>query len=50
MTVSNPAVIAILDKVLMQVAGHQVEAFDKRCQELEWPMDLIEQAERDLER
>jgi ribosome-associated toxin RatA of RatAB toxin-antitoxin module len=45
MTVSNPAVIAILDKVLMEVAGRQVEAFDKRCQELQWPIDLIEQAE-----
>ena len=46
MTVSNPAVMAILDQVLMQVAGHQVEAFDKRCQELDWPMELIRQAER----
>jgi hypothetical protein len=47
MTVSDPMVVAILDKVLLQVAGHQVDAFDKRCKEMPVPHDLIEQVERE---
>ncbi len=49
MTVSNPAVVAILDQVLMKVAGSQVEAFDTRCQDLPWPWELIEEVERRLQ-
>jgi coenzyme Q-binding protein COQ10 len=46
MTVTDPVIVRILDTVLMQVAGHQVEAFDRRCQELPWPEQLIADAER----
>mmetsp|Transcript_19556 Transcript_19556/g.34389 ORF Transcript_19556/g.34389 Transcript_19556/m.34389 type:complete len:244 (-) Transcript_19556:29-760(-) len=46
MTVSDPVVVAILDKLLMQVAGHQVEAFEKRCQQLPLPLELIQQVEQ----
>jgi ribosome-associated toxin RatA of RatAB toxin-antitoxin module len=45
MTVTDPVVVSILDTVLMQVAGRQVEAFDKRCQDLPWPERLIDQIE-----
>jgi coenzyme Q-binding protein COQ10 len=34
-TVSDPFIIATLDQVLKQVAGRQVEAFAKRCYQLE---------------
>lgn len=46
MTVSDPMTISILDRVLEQVALRQVEAFEKRCQELPIPYDLIEAAKR----
>ncbi|KAG7352693.1 polyketide cyclase / dehydrase and lipid transport domain containing protein [Nitzschia inconspicua] len=45
MTVTDPVVVGILDTVLLQVAGRQVEAFEKRCEELPWPDELIEQIE-----
>ena len=44
MTVSDPVIIAVLDRVLQEVAGRQVDAFDKRCRELPMPYDLIEAA------
>lgn len=44
MTVSDPMIVAVLDQVLQEVAGRQVDAFDKRCQELPLPYDLIEAA------
>jgi coenzyme Q-binding protein COQ10 len=44
MTVSDPFIIAVLDQVLREVAGRQVEAFEKRCHELPVPHDLIEAA------
>lgn len=47
MTVTDPLVIGILDTVLMQVAGRQVEAFDQRCQELPWPEKLLERIQRE---
>jgi ribosome-associated toxin RatA of RatAB toxin-antitoxin module len=50
MTVSDPLVVAVLDKILIQVAGHQVEAFEKRCKVIPYPMELIEQVERSLQR
>lgn len=31
MTVSDPIVVSVLDKVLKEVAGRQVSAFEKRC-------------------
>mmetsp|Transcript_28211 Transcript_28211/g.39894 ORF Transcript_28211/g.39894 Transcript_28211/m.39894 type:complete len:166 (+) Transcript_28211:149-646(+) len=31
MTVTDPAIVAVLDQVLKEVAGRQVEAFEKRC-------------------
>lgn len=34
MTVSDPVVAGVLDKVLQEVAGRQVEAFEKRCQQI----------------
>ena len=46
MTVSDPVVVAVLDQVLQQVAGRQVEAFEKRCKEVPIPYDLIEAAAR----
>jgi ribosome-associated toxin RatA of RatAB toxin-antitoxin module len=46
MTVTDPVIIRILDTVLMQVAGRQVEAFDKRCQDLPWPEQVINQIEQ----
>jgi hypothetical protein len=45
MTVSDPLTVVILDKILLQVAGHQVDAFDRRCKELPLPIDLIKQVE-----
>jgi ribosome-associated toxin RatA of RatAB toxin-antitoxin module len=39
-TVSDPVVASILDNVLQEVAVRQIEAFDKRCQEITWPSDL----------
>ena len=41
MTVSDPLIASILDRVLEQVATSQIEAFDKRCQEIPWPPDLL---------
>jgi hypothetical protein len=38
--------MTILDKVLLQVAGHQVDAFDKCCKEMAVTWDLIEQVEQ----
>lgn len=40
MTVSDPLVAQVLDKVLEEVAGRQVEAFEKRCRQLPLPPDL----------
>ena len=34
MSVSNPVIVNALDQVLEQVAGKQVAAFEKRCQEV----------------
>eukprot|EP00544_Gedaniella_sp_CCMP2646_P013867 CAMPEP_0202499912 /NCGR_PEP_ID=MMETSP1361-20130828/31392_1 /ASSEMBLY_ACC=CAM_ASM_000849 /TAXON_ID=210615 /ORGANISM="Staurosira complex sp., Strain CCMP2646" /LENGTH=162 /DNA_ID=CAMNT_0049132217 /DNA_START=54 /DNA_END=538 /DNA_ORIENTATION=- len=34
MSVSNPVIVNALDQVLEQVAGRQVAAFEKRCQEI----------------
>jgi ribosome-associated toxin RatA of RatAB toxin-antitoxin module len=31
MTVSDPLIVSVLDKVLKEVAGRQVEAFEHRC-------------------
>lgn len=44
MTVSDPVIVSILDRVLEQVATRQVTAFEKRCHELPMPYDLIEAA------
>jgi hypothetical protein len=44
MTVSDPVIVAVLDRVLKAVAGRQVEAFEKRCGELPLPVGLIEAA------
>jgi ribosome-associated toxin RatA of RatAB toxin-antitoxin module len=44
LTVSDPMIVAVLDKVLQEVAGRQVAAFEKRCKELPVPYDLIEAA------
>jgi len=46
MTVSDPVIVSILDRVLEQVATRQVAAFEKRCQELPIPYDLIESAKK----
>ncbi|CAJ1936187.1 unnamed protein product [Cylindrotheca closterium] len=46
MEVSDPVIVAVLDQVLQEVAGRQVEAFEKRCEELPLPDDLIEVAKR----
>jgi ribosome-associated toxin RatA of RatAB toxin-antitoxin module len=40
MTVRDPVIVATLDNVLQQVAQKQVDAFEKRCQELPLPSDL----------
>ena len=37
MTVSDPITIAVLDRVLYNVAESQVNAFEKRCRELPPP-------------
>jgi hypothetical protein len=42
MTVSDPLIVAVLDQVLQEIAGRQVEAFDKQCQELPMPFELLE--------
>jgi hypothetical protein len=44
MTVSDPVIVAVLDQILEEVAGQQVEAFEKRCQVLPLPLELIETA------
>lgn len=44
MTVSDPWIVSILDRILQQVASRQVEAFEKRCHALPIPHDLIEAA------
>ena len=41
MEVSDPIIVAVLDQVLQDVAGRQVDAFEKRCEELPLPKDLI---------
>mmetsp|Transcript_22002 Transcript_22002/g.33888 ORF Transcript_22002/g.33888 Transcript_22002/m.33888 type:complete len:201 (-) Transcript_22002:1439-2041(-) len=42
MTVSDPIIVNVLDKVLEEVAGRQVEAFDKRCQQIPYqPKDHL---------
>jgi ribosome-associated toxin RatA of RatAB toxin-antitoxin module len=40
MTVSDPMISQVLDKVLEQVAGRQVRAFEERCKEIPLPPDL----------
>ena len=45
MTVSDPVIVTVLDQVLQQVAGRQVEAFEKRCEEKPLPINLIRAAE-----
>lgn len=45
MTVSDPVIVTVLDQILQEVAGRQVEAFEKRCDELPVPVDLIRTAE-----
>lgn len=40
LTVSDPFVVGLLDQLLIGVAGQQVEAFAKRCQQLPLPPDL----------
>jgi ribosome-associated toxin RatA of RatAB toxin-antitoxin module len=42
MTVSDPFIIATLDEVLKQVAGRQVEAFEKRCRQVPVPNDILD--------
>jgi ribosome-associated toxin RatA of RatAB toxin-antitoxin module len=44
MMVSDPFIVANFDQMLQEVAGRQVDAFEKRCQELHVPHDLIEAA------
>lgn len=34
MTVSDPIIVSIIDRVLQEVAGRQVDAFEQRCQKL----------------
>lgn len=34
LTVSDPIIVAALDQVLKEVAGRQVEAFERRCREI----------------
>ena len=41
MTVSDIMIAQVLDQLLETVASRQVEAFDKRCQEIPIPDDLI---------
>lgn len=40
MTVTDPMAASVLDKILKKVAERQVEAFDKRCQEIILPADI----------
>ena len=40
-TVSDPLTVQALDQVLRQVAGRQVEAFEKRCRDLPIPHDIL---------
>jgi coenzyme Q-binding protein COQ10 len=35
MTVTDPIIVNIIDRVLSEVAGRQVDAFEKRCQDLD---------------
>jgi hypothetical protein len=44
MTVSDPVIVAVLDKVLQAVAARELKAFEKRCSELPLPVDLIKAA------
>lgn len=46
MEVSDSVIVTVLDRVLQEVASRQVEAFEKRCEELQVPEDLIEVANR----
>lgn len=40
MTVRDPAIAQILDRILKTVAQRQVEAFDQRCKEISLPEDI----------
>ena len=40
MTVRDPAIAHILDRILKTVAQRQVEAFDQRCKEIPLPEDI----------
>ena len=42
MTVSSGAIAQVLDTILEEVAKKQVEAFDKRCQIIPFPAELLE--------
>lgn len=41
MTVSDPFIVQVLDKVLEHAAGRQVEAFEKRCHQIPMSRDLL---------
>lgn len=43
MAVSDPVIIATLDQVLREVAERQVDAFDRRCQQVPYSQDLLQQ-------
>ncbi|CAB9527052.1 Polyketide cyclase / dehydrase and lipid transport [Seminavis robusta] len=40
MTVADPMIVGILDRVLEEVAIRQIEAFEKRCHEIPLPPEL----------
>lgn len=40
MTVSDPLIVSVLDKVLQEVAGRQVTAFEQRCRQIPMPAEL----------
>jgi coenzyme Q-binding protein COQ10 len=40
LTVSDPLIVSVLDQVLQTVAGQQVDAFEKRCQQVPLPPEL----------
>ena len=42
MTVSDPIIVNVLDQVLENVAGRQVEAFEKRCQDIPIPQAVLD--------
>jgi coenzyme Q-binding protein COQ10 len=41
-TVSDPIIVNVLDQFLEQVAGKQVEAFEKRCHEVPIPEAILD--------